>query len=104
MKNHAQNGNSVQGLKVSTCGELSVELHPQSNSKTCVNQVVVLFKLNFSSKTWRCQVLVGKFNFKLNFLGKFNFKLNFLSETWWCQVLVGKFNFKLNFLGKFNFK
>ena len=93
-KKHALNGNSVQGLKVSTCGELSVELHPQSNSKTCVNQVVVLFKLNFSSKTWRCQVLVGKFNFKLNFL----------SETWWCQVLVGKFNFKLNFLGKFNFK
>ena len=68
LKNHALNGNSVQGLKVSTCGELSVELHPQSNSKTWINQVVVLFKLNFSSKTWRCQVLVGKFNFKLNFL------------------------------------
>ena len=102
-KKHALNGNSVQGLKVSTCGELSVELHPQSNSKTWINQAVVLFKLNFSSKTWRCQVLVGKFNFKLNFS----------SKTWRCQVLVGKFNFKLNFpsktryqvlVGKFNFK
>ena len=82
-------------LKVSTCGELSVELHPQSNSKTWINQVVVLFKLNFSSKTWRCQVLVGKFNFKLNFLGKFNFKWTFSpklggAKFWWVSSTLNQ--------------
>ena len=30
-------------------------------------------------------------------VGRFNFKVNFLSKTWRCQVLVGKFNFKPKF-------